>query len=416
MPYSCPVSLLVIEGETLPDLTGILWGLWGRSGTGTGSGLQQAAQEDVVVSSTAPINLTFTGGPDNSDVGRDIGLSLQETPGVAGSTGWLFRSGRLDSLPVPPPTLDVVICPAVRFSAGPDRTAYGLLSENVTVYDLPLSLADGATRIVTVTAASVDGGFVLTVAGTSPAAFSHSVTVTLWPSDDQQSLTRVLEWNAVDTGTDTGIVTTAARNFTRRLVTDVVSDIVRIVGRVAIQNLAAVVIPAPAPGTESGPLDPGVVLSIRRVVATASGLAILPALGAFGSVVALQFPERVSAPSSGKCALTSMVTLLELPLNLHAFRAYRDTVLRQTPSGRNAIETYYREAPSALGVISSDPTLLAAVGDLVVRFERDLALNGVLSRKTRQMVEKFVADLEARGPRYLAGLAREACIQYRGAT
>jgi hypothetical protein len=60
--------------------------------------------------------------------------------------------------------------------------------------------------------------------------------------------------------------------------------------------------------------------------------------------------------------------------------------------------------------------LLAAVGDLVVRFERDLALDGVLSRKTRQMVEKFVADLEARGPGYLADLARQAFIQYRGAT
>jgi hypothetical protein len=416
MPYSCPVSLLVIEGGTLPDLTGILWQLWDRLGTGTGSGPQQEPREDVVVSSTGPINLTFTHGPDNTDLGG-IGLSLQETPGVAGSTGWLFRSGRLATLPLPPPTLDVVICPAVRFSAGPDRTAYGLLSENVTVSDLPQDLLDGATMIRTVTAASVAGGFMLTVAGTSPAAFSHSVTVTLWPSADQKSPTTwVLEWNTVDTGPDTGVVTTAARNFARRLAAEVVSDIVRIVGRVAIQSLAAAVIPAPAPGTESGPLDPGVVLSIRQVVATAKGLAILPALGAFGSVAALQFPERVSAPRSRRCALTSMVTLLELPLNLDAFRAYRDTVLRQTPSGRNAIETYYREAPSALGVISSDPTLLAAVGDLVVRFERDLALDGVLSRKTRQMVEKFVADLEARGPRYLADLTRQAFIQYRGAT
>jgi hypothetical protein len=103
-------------------------------------------------------------------------------------------------------------------------------------------------------------------------------------------------------------------------------------------------------------------------------------------------------------------------LSLDAFRAYRDTVLRQTPSGRTAIETYYREAPSALGVISSDPTLLAAVENLVVRSERDLALDGVLSRKTRQMAEKFVADLEARGPSYLADLARRAYIQYLGAT
>jgi hypothetical protein len=262
----------------------------------------------------------------------------------------------------------------------------------------------------------VAGGFVLTVSGTSPAAFSHSVTVTLWPSADQRSTTSALESNTVDTGPDTGVVTTAARNFTRGLAGEAVSDIVRIVERVAIQSLAAVVIPKPATGTESGPLDPAVVLSIRRVVATANGLAIFPALGAFGSVAALQFPDREPAPSSRKCALTSMVTLLELPLKLDAFRAYRDTVLRQTPSGRNAIETYYREAPSALGVISSDPTLLAAVGDLMVRFERDLARDDVLSKKTRQMVQNFVADLEARGQRYLADLIREACIQYLGPT
>jgi hypothetical protein len=410
MPYSCPVSLLVIEGGTLPDLTGTIWELWDFLGTGTGSGPQQSRREDVVVSSTGPINLTFTHGPDNRDLGRKIGLSLQETPGVAGSTGWLFRSGQLDTLPVPPPNLDVVICPAVRFSSIPQ-----LVSENTHVHDLPVDLLDSA-RIRTVTATSVAGGFALKVAGTSPAAFSHSVTVTLWPSDDQKSPTRALEWNTVDTGTDTGAVTTAARNWTQGLAASVVSDIMTVVERFAIQSLAAVVIPKPAPGTESGPLDPAVVLSIRQVVATANGLAILPALGAFGSVAALQFPDRVSPPSSRKCALTSVMTLLELSLNLDAFRAYRDTVLRQTPSGRNAIETYYREAPSALGVISSDPTLLAAVGDLVVRFERDLALDGVLSRKTRQMVEKFVADLEARGPRYLVDLARQAFIQYRGAT
>jgi hypothetical protein len=96
------------------------------------------------------------------------------------------------------------------------------------------------------------------------------------------------------------------------LAASVVSDIMTVVERVAIQSLAAVVIPKPVPGTESGPLDPAVVLSIRQVVATASGLAIFPALGAFGSVAELQFPDRVPAPSSGKCALTSMMTLLEL--------------------------------------------------------------------------------------------------------
>jgi hypothetical protein len=214
MPYSCPVSLLAIEGGTLPDLTSSIWEFWDVLGTGTGSGLHQDRREDVVVSSAGPINLTFTHGPDNRDLSRDIGLSLQETPGVAGSTGWLFRSGRLDTLPVPPPNLDVVVCPAVRFSSIPQ-----LVSENTHVHDLPLNLPlpNGATELRTATATSVAGGFVLTVAGTSPAPFSHSVTVTLWPSADQISPATALEWNTVDTGTDTGAVTTEARNWTRGL-------------------------------------------------------------------------------------------------------------------------------------------------------------------------------------------------------
>ena len=317
-------------------MTGTLWLVWVRLGTGSGSGPQQGARESVGVSSTEPRTLEFSGGPDNNDLSRDIALSLQETPGVAGDTGWLFRSGRLSSLPVPPQTLDIVVCPSVRFDAA------ALLNESAKARSVrspswtptgpgpPMGtvLADGVT-VRTATITTVAGGFVLAISGSSPSPFSHSLMVTLSPSSDQHFPNTILDASYVDAGTDAGVVTTAARDFARAVAAEVVSGVATIVERNAIQSLGAVVTPPPAPGTGSGPLPPTVVLSIRRVVATSSGLAVLPALGAFGNVDALLFPQRATTtPGSGtKCFGSSLSSLLQLSLNLEPFRVHRDTVL-----------------------------------------------------------------------------------------
>jgi hypothetical protein len=410
MAYSCSISLVSIEGESLPNLNATLWALWTALGTGTGSGPQQVAREGMNVPSTGTINVSFAAGPDNNDISRDIALSVQEEPGVADDTGWLFRSGKFSSLPSPG-NVDIVVTGPARFD-GP-----GLLAENVIARDLPLTLGDGTT-VTTMTAAPVPGGFNLTIAGTSPAAFSHTVTVTLRPSSDQTSIGTILDWSVADAGMDSGSVTTAARNFAVARAAEVVGDITAITEQVAISSYANVVSPPPAAGTRSGPLAAGVTCSVRRVVATSSGVAVFPALGAFGSVAAVQFPQREpagggSGGGGGRiCSFASLATLLDLRLDLGAFRAYRDTVLSQKPAGRRLIDTYYRDGPEALRLIVSDPDLCSAAGSCLALLENDLSRVGRPTERTLRAVRQLAGELEKLAPPRLARIVRRSLWDY----
>jgi len=58
-------------------------------------------QESVTLPPGAGFTITFSQGPSNNAVSRDIGLSIQDTNRVASDGGWWFRSGRFsDALPI----------------------------------------------------------------------------------------------------------------------------------------------------------------------------------------------------------------------------------------------------------------------------------------------------------------------------
>jgi hypothetical protein len=225
----------------------------------------------------------------------------------------------------------------------------------------------------------------------------------------------IFDWDAANTGSDSGVVTNEARNFTKARAAEIVNDLTIIVNRIAIQSLAAVLVQPPVPGTRSGPLAPMVRCSLRRVVATGSGLTIFPALGAFGNVASLQFPERVPQQSPGPggiCGSSSLVAYLALPIDLELFRHYRDTVLHRNPLGRDLVELYYMIGNEVFRLLATDPASLSAAGVLMVRLDQELRQSGQPSIATLRAAVRLILPILRRSSPDLAHLVGRLWSKY----
>ena len=77
---------------------------------------------------------------------------------------------------------------------------------------------------------------------------------------------------------------------------------------------------------------------------TASGVGVVPGLGAYGGLLSKLFPS-VGTGGGPACMLLSLASVHGAQLNLAAFRYFRDTTLAGTLPGRWLTRLYYRHGP-----------------------------------------------------------------------
>ena len=141
MPYSTSVTLTPLDG-TNPDVNGVMWEI----SSGPGAAITEGVGDGVIVQGAGTnFMLNFAHDPNFNAISRDIGLTLQDIRGVpnpgASENGWLFRSGRLSSLPNPSPGLDLLLCQPISFRNIPSLVARPFIPLNF----LPRSLPGGGT-------------------------------------------------------------------------------------------------------------------------------------------------------------------------------------------------------------------------------------------------------------------------------
>jgi len=220
--------------------------------------------------------------------GTGIGVSLQDTPRIANDSGWWFRSGQLSgALPTDP--IEVVLLAPVGLTRADFAAALPAL---------PVAMSSSST----VTFLSVISGsfLVVTAAGTTtealgvPVAFTCRIEFDLSPSSSISAPSELFTLGSVNSATVSfsgsnpaaaaaAAVLDAERGLKQQYQDFVTNTVLptfasglgtRLVNGVLSTSLTGLI----GPGVTALPL--GVILSVRSIEVTTSGLTVRAALGA----------------------------------------------------------------------------------------------------------------------------------------
>ena len=232
-----------------------------------------------VVESVAALTGTCTFvHPPTSPPPAAIGLSVDEQ-GSAIFDGQLFRSGTLGALPAsstgfPAPTVEIVAAPPVQIPASMVTAPASIpgLPSGVTLSGPPTAMLSSGAITIAVTGTITATIFSFTVA----VPFSYALSVTLTPSGDVNNPARVCSVRQLGPGTLTTtaggllglIFSFAAPGLEPSVTSTVVPGIEAAINALILSSVA-------------GAVPAGAVVSMRRIVITASGIALFPAVGRF---------------------------------------------------------------------------------------------------------------------------------------
>lgn len=242
--------------------------------------------------------------------GASIGISIRE-PASSTSNGPLFRSGPLASLPPGSPadpaglieigaaasvvvssaTLAALPLPSVPFS--PPHTPLPITITSITPPTLStgeITLGVGGTATVSQTLLNTIG--LGNIIGPGPGAsmtigFAYSLAFGLVPSANMNNVGEAILVVPSRPGTLTAMTTVGpVFDFVLNLIAPLVEPVLRPFATDAIQGaLDAAVPPLAASALGLPSLPPGVVLSLRRIVITPSGVSFFPSMGAYGGLL-----------------------------------------------------------------------------------------------------------------------------------
>ena len=234
--------------------------------------------------------ICFAHGGTPDTPGQSIGISMQDALGSP-FTGPMFRSGPLPSLPggaandpagliqivVPPPPPAITV--ATLDAALPAVGTVLSTSPSVTISAPPpsITLAPGSATL------TVNGTVAIPLLFTTlTVPFTFAVTLAIAPSFNMNDVTEV----CVVTPLGSGTLTTTTGGPVGLLFGSVGAAFAPVLSLMVAKpiqgTLNAAILATVASSFTSGVIPPGVVVSMRRVVITASGVAFLPALGKFG--------------------------------------------------------------------------------------------------------------------------------------
>lgn len=363
MSYANKVSLTSLEGGTWPPVTARLWMLVSLPPL-----INQIERGSDSVASGSSFSFSFPLGP--SFPGAGIGVSLQDAPRVANGSGWWFRSGQLSGA-LPTDSIDVVLLAPV-----------GLTRADFAGALPALPIAMSSSRMVTFLSVISGSFLVVTAAGTTtealgvPVAFTCRIEFELTPSSSIPAPGELFHPGPVSSATVSFSGSNPAASAAAAVLDvepglkqqyqDFVTNTIlpafasglgpRLVNAVLSTGLAGLI----GPGVTALPV--GVILSVRSIDVTPSGLTVRAALGAFGGVLS-KFP---AAPSTGRCFIAAAATSESSP-EVGALRDFRDTWLLSNRTGARLVRFYETISPPLAKRVRANPLLRLAVRHLIVR-------------------------------------------------
>jgi hypothetical protein len=293
--YETEVAILPASGATVSlPAEGQLWELRPPSG-------QREIESRTITFPGGRIKFVHAG----SISGASIGVSIRE-PASSTSNGPLFRSGPLASLPPGSPadpaglieigaaasvvvssaTLAALPLPSVPFS--PPGTPLPITITAIAPRTLgtgTITIAVGGTAIVSQTLLNTIGLGTIVGPGVSmPVGFVYTPTFGLVPSANMNDVGEAIV--VVASGPGTLVAATALGpgfDLVLNLIAPLVEPVLRPFATNAIQGpLNAAIPPLAASALGLPSVPPGVVLSLRRIVITPSGVSFFPSMGAYG--------------------------------------------------------------------------------------------------------------------------------------
>jgi len=275
--YETEVVILDLTGSTVSPGEGRLWQL-----------MPPTVQSVVETQTVQNGRIKFLHG--GSNPGHSTGISIQDSPNPT-FTGPMFRSGPFASLPPGSPAnpgglIEIgVPAPApvssAMLSAGlPAPTALPVPA-GVTVTALTLTLGAGTATLIAGATVTVSLG----IFGTLNLPLAYTLTFGIAPSFNMNDVTEV----CLVAPTVPAVITTSLGglfSFILSLISPSIEPGLTSTVVSAVQGaLNSTLLSTAASALGLAALPAGVVVSVRRVVITPSGITFFPALGAYGGLL-----------------------------------------------------------------------------------------------------------------------------------
>jgi len=404
VPYSTSVTYLETVGEQPIPKTARLWMVWSVVGGPPGTGNMQSEEETFefdLQSGQAPVAINFNKDADYTYASRSVGLSIQDTNRVAQDRGWLFRSGRFETLPTDP--IEII-------NANVDITASdvpGMLPATPITVDAQTSITS-LTATLAASTAGAPGGIDFVATGTTSktgvvVGFTYSGRMVLDASTDIAAA----ESEALSVGIANPSITflpgpSVLSAIEAELLNLFRVVIMREVGPQIRDNLErrinASVISSAGRQLPGGVLPAGVVLSVRTVTigtppgASEPAISVRAAVGAFGGVFS-KLPQPSSGGGGKVCAGQTLVALGLAAGTMSQFRALRDGTLGLTAEGRRLIAEYYRFSPEVSELLRADPSLarraIGVAGELALALRDGFAVPPSILLRGEALLREF---------------------------
>lgn len=407
MAYETQVTI-VFQGSSVP-VTGTLWDCWLQS---TGS-----PHEHEDLWETEPWTggrLTFVNGPSVLVNLHAIALSLDDTT----LPGKIFRSGaNYTGLPagasspggaVPQSGIVEALCgdlvtmspldvnnafplPTVSLASGTTITAipFPVFSTNNILFSAQGKTGDGYGGTIGFTY-TININFALSTSefhnGTIMEGIKNGPSSINFVGDIADAVRKILDgW--VDSTIIPGVIAAFSAAITKSV----------------LANAAAAV--GKAGGTTLTTLPAGVVLSLRNIIVSSSGLGALPALGAYGGLFNKLFPSGTGT-GSGTCMLSMLALSYGASLQLENFRHFRDTLLARSVSGRWAERMYYKYSPELTALLATNLELRRRVISVCERIDEALRVQRFHGLSVTEDIRIVIDQIAAIGTADLRNTAR----------
>jgi hypothetical protein len=166
--------------------------------------------------------------------------------------------------------------------------------------------------------------------------------------------------------------------------------------RTQVARLAGI----PSVGGQPPVLPAEVILSVRRIVITASGISgkgpgvyAWGAIGSFGNLVRRLFPGQ-SNPSKPMCVVMALLAPLFLGADVvEVLQHVRNTTLQSSGPGRRLVALYYEHGREVAALLASRPGLARTAGAIVRAVVDDLRAGDRVSAATRERATTLVTTL-----------------------
>jgi hypothetical protein len=407
MAYETQVTI-VFQGSPVA-VTGTLWDCWVQS---TGS-----PHEHEDLWETKPWTggrLVFVNGPGVLVNGHAIALSLDDTT----LPGKIFRSGAnytglpagasTPGGPVPQSGIIEALCgDLVTMSPLDVNNAFPLptvtLASGTTITAIPFPVFS-TNNILFSAQGKTDDGYGGTI------GFTYTININFALSTSEFHNGTIMEGikNGPSSINFVGEIAVAVRKILdgwidSTIIPGVIAAFTTAINASVLANAAAAV--GKTGGTTLTTLPAGVVLSLRNITVSSSGLAALPALGAYGGLFNKLFPSSTGT-GSGTCLLSVLAMSYGVSLQLENFRHFRDMLLARSVSGRWAERMYYQYSPELTALLATDVQLRKRVISVCERLDEALRVQRFRDLCLAEDIRIVIDQIAARGTADLRNTAR----------